>query len=221
MHSRISASQRWRSSDVTVGSFQKVGVGVRWVRRPSAPGVIAGQSLPSPRLGIEMLVFETAIGTCGVRWSEVGITEVLLPRSRGLRGHPAAALTDSPEGVRDAVAAMIALLDGGRPDLRSVVLDERHLDPFRRRVYAATREVGPGEIATYGEIARAIGDPGAARAVGAALGQNPFPVVVPCHRVLAASGALHGFSAPGGIATKRRMLEIERAPGFTQEALFA
>jgi methylated-DNA-[protein]-cysteine S-methyltransferase len=130
-------------------------------------------------------------------------------------------LTDAPEGVCDTVAAMIALLGGERPDLRSVVLDERHLDPFRRRVYAATREVGPGEIATYGEIARAIGDPGAARAVGAALGQNPFPIVVPCHRVLAATGALHGFSAPGGIATKRRMLEIERAPGFTQEALFA
>ena len=88
-------------------------------------------------------------------------------------------------------------------------------------MYAATRAVGPGSTATYGEIARAIGDPGAARAVGAALGANPFPIVVPCHRVLAAGGALHGFSAPGGVATKRRMLELERVPGFAQQALFA
>jgi methylated-DNA-[protein]-cysteine S-methyltransferase len=88
------------------------------------------------------------------------------------------------------------------------------------RVREAVRSIPPGETATYGEIARAIGDPGAARAVGAALGSNPFPIVVPCHRVLAADGALHGFSAPGGIATKRRMLEIECAPGFTQASLF-
>ena len=168
-----------------------------------------------------MLVFETAIGACGVRWSEVGIAEVFLPRSRGLSDREPRDLGDAPAPVREAVAGIVALLDGERRDLRSVVLDERDLDPFRRRVYAATREVGAGETATYGEIARAIGEPGAARAVGAALGQNPLPIIVPCHRVLAASGALHGFSAPGGIATKRRMLEIECAPGFTQEALFA
>jgi methylated-DNA-[protein]-cysteine S-methyltransferase len=165
-----------------------------------------------------MLVFETAIGACGVAWSEAGLTEVLLPRSRSLAQNRR---TDVPAPVRDAVRAIVALLDGARPDLRDVALDERPVDAFRRRVYAATRAVGPGQTATYGEIARAIGTPGAARAVGAALGQNPYPIVVPCHRVLAADGSLHGFSAPGGIGTKRRMLEIEGAPGFTQEALFA
>ena len=101
------------------------------------------------------------------------------------------------------------------------MLDESGLEPFARHVYAATRAIGPGAVATYGEIARAVGDPGAARAVGAALGANPYPVIVPCHRVLAADGALHGFSAPGGIATKRRMLELEGAPGFAQTTLFA
>jgi len=116
---------------------------------------------------------------------------------------------------------MVALLDGQRRDLRGVALDERRLDAFRRRVYAVTREIAPGSTASYGEVARVIGEPRAAREVGVALAQNPFPIIVPCHRVLAATGALHGFSAPGGIATKRRMLEIERAPGFTQEALFA
>ena len=88
-------------------------------------------------------------------------------------------------------------------------------------VYAATRLVGPGEICTYGDLARAVGSPGGAQAVGRALGSNPCPIVVPCHRVLSSTGALHGFSAPGGIVTKRRMLEIERAPGFTQQTLFA
>jgi methylated-DNA-[protein]-cysteine S-methyltransferase len=168
-----------------------------------------------------MLLFDTAIGTCGVSWSDAGITGVALPRERRLGGSGLEASTRVPEWVRTAIDDMVSLLEGGCPDLRSHVLDARGLDEFRRRVYAATREIGPGTTATYGELARAIGEPGAARAVGAALAQNPFPIIVPCHRVLAATGALHGFSAPGGIATKRRMLEIERAPGFTQETLFA
>jgi methylated-DNA-[protein]-cysteine S-methyltransferase len=115
---------------------------------------------------------------------------------------------------------MVALLEGEPRDLRSVVLDSRHVDDFSRQVYAATRRILSGQTASYGEIAAAIGRPTAAREVGAALGSNPFPIIVPCHRVLAASGALHGFSAPGGIVTKRRMLEIENAPGFTQVSLF-
>jgi methylated-DNA-[protein]-cysteine S-methyltransferase len=168
-----------------------------------------------------MLIFETALGTCGVTWSELGLTEVQLPRTRSLTTERRVDGNDVPGTVRDAVRAIVALLDGERLDLRDVAVDERPVDDFRRRVYAATRAVGPGQIATYGEIARAVGAPGAARAVGVALGQNPCPVVVPCHRVLAADGSLHGFSAPGGITTKRRMLEIEGAPGFTQEALFA
>jgi methylated-DNA-[protein]-cysteine S-methyltransferase len=168
-----------------------------------------------------MLVFETAIGTCAVTWNAAGLTEVRLPRRRAWTGDRRTDGSDVPGAVHDAVSGIVALLDGERRDLRDVVLDELALDDFRRRVYAATREVGPGQTATYGEIARMIGTPGAARAVGAALGQNPYPIVVPCHRVLAADGSLHGFSAPGGITTKRRMLEIEGAPGFTQEALFA
>jgi methylated-DNA-[protein]-cysteine S-methyltransferase len=168
-----------------------------------------------------MFVFDTALGLCGVRWNERGITEVVMPGSRLLLGARPDAADDLPAAVRDGVAGIIALLAGEQPDLGSITLDERDLDPFRAAVYAATRAIGPGKTATYGEIARAIGAPGAARAVGAALGSNPYPIIVPCHRVLAADGALHGFSAPGGIATKRRMLEIERAPGFTQASLFA
>jgi methylated-DNA-[protein]-cysteine S-methyltransferase len=168
-----------------------------------------------------MVLFDTAIGTCGVRWSEAGITEVVMPHTRGLRGERLEDSADVPDSVRDAMAGMVALLDGEQTDLRQIALDERHLGSFRRRVYAATREIAPGSTASYGEVAGAIGEPRAAREVGVALAQNPFPIIVPCHRVLSAAGALHGFSAPGGIATKRRMLEIERAPGFTQQALFA
>jgi methylated-DNA-[protein]-cysteine S-methyltransferase len=165
---------------------------------------------------VDVLRFETAIGTCAVRWSERGITGVALP-GRGLSPEGPAA---PPAAVVAAVDAIVALLAGERRDLADVALDETGIDAFRRRVYAATRAIGPGATATYGEIARRIGRPDAARAVGAALGANPFPIVVPCHRVLAADGSLHGFSAPGGLATKRRMLEIEHAPGFTQVALF-
>jgi methylated-DNA-[protein]-cysteine S-methyltransferase len=167
-----------------------------------------------------VLTFETALGSCGVRWSELGITEVVMPSRSALGREHLEVSGEVPHAVGEAIAGIVALLSGERCDLRSVALDERGVDAFRRRVHAATREIGPGETASYGEIARGIGDPTAARAVGAALGRNPFPIVVPCHRVLAASGALHGFSAPGGISTKRRMLEIERAPGFTQGALF-
>ncbi len=169
----------------------------------------------------DTLTFETAIGTCGVRWSELGITEVVMPGTRSLADDRSAAPQDAPDAVREAVVGIVALLDDGRGELRSIVLDEREVGEFQRRVYAAARQIAAGTTASYGEIARAIGAPSAAREVGAALGANPFPIIVPCHRVLAATGALHGFSAPGGISTKRRMLEIERAPGFTQQALFA
>jgi methylated-DNA-[protein]-cysteine S-methyltransferase len=158
--------------------------------------------------------FETAIGTCAVRWSERGITGVWLP------GRLPQAQAEAPAGVLAAVEAIVALLAGEPRDLREVALDETGVDEFRRRVYAATRAVGPGETASYGEIARALGQPEAVRAVGAALGANPFPIVVPCHRVLGGEGSLQGFSAPGGLATKGRMLEYEHAPGFTQVALF-
>lgn len=169
------------------------------------------------------LAFDTEIGTCAIAWGEHGVTRVWLPgESRAVPGEDRTAAMPAPPVIGDAVAGIVSLLDGEPIDLRAVVLDDRHLSPFDRAVYAATREFGPGQTTSYGELARAVGaGVDGARAVGAALGRNPFPIVVPCHRVLAADGSLHGFSAPGGIATKRRMLEIECAPGFTQTALFA
>lgn len=168
-----------------------------------------------------MLPFATAIGVCGLRWGGQGISAVLMPGSPRLAKGPAASAGAAPPEVRRAAVAITALLEGERTDLRWIVLDQSNVDEFSRRVYEAAREVAPGETASYGQLAAAAGRPRAAREVGAALARNPFPIVVPCHRILSATGALHGFSAPGGVATKRRMLEIENAPGFTQRPLFA
>ena len=169
-----------------------------------------------------IVAFETALGTCAVRWTDAGIASVRLP-SPCTTEHPRLTGTaDVPVEVRTAIEVIVDVMAGASRDLRFIVLDERGIDDLRRAVYAATRDVPAGRTATYGEIARAIGrsDPEAARDVGAALARNPFPIIVPCHRVLGANGKLTGFSAPGGLETKRRMLELEGAPGFGQQVLF-
>jgi methylated-DNA-[protein]-cysteine S-methyltransferase len=168
-------------------------------------------------LGVAL--FDTALGRCGVAWGERGIVGVQLPepagaeRARLLRRFPDAVETPPPQGVLQAAAGIAALLRGESPDLDSITLDMRAVAEFDRCVLDATRRIPRGATRTYGEIAAEIGDPGAARAVGQALGRNPFPVIVPCHRVLAAAGRPGGFSAHGGVSTKLRMLAIEGAPG--------
>jgi methylated-DNA-[protein]-cysteine S-methyltransferase len=171
---------------------------------------------------ISMATFETALGRCGVRWGDAGITGVLLPGSRSLVGPTREAGADVPAFVRRGIDGMTAVMAGGVEDLRDVPLDLSEIDELRRAVYAATREIPAGSTRTYGEIARAIDrlDREGARDVGSALAKNPFPIIVPCHRVVAANGALLGFSAPGGLETKRRMLELEGAPGYGQQVLF-
>jgi methylated-DNA-[protein]-cysteine S-methyltransferase len=166
------------------------------------------------------ITFDTELGRCGVRWSGAGITGVLLPKAGG---RPGAAFEEGvgvPVFVREAIEGIVAVMAGSSHDLRSVPLDERGIDDFRRAVYAATRDIPAGTTRSYGEVARAIGRQDGARDVGSALARNPFPIIVPCHRVVAANGALTGFSAPGGLETKRRMLELEGAPGYGQQVLF-
>jgi methylated-DNA-[protein]-cysteine S-methyltransferase len=166
--------------------------------------------------------FETSLGTCAVRWTDAGLASVRLPSPQTSTMPRLGELARVPGPIRTAIEGIIAVLDGSSRDLGFVVLDDAAIEPFRRSVYAATRAIGPGATATYGDIAKAIGrtDPEGARDVGAALARNPFPIVVPCHRVVGANGRLTGFSAPGGLDTKRRMLEIEGAPGFGQQRLF-
>ncbi len=166
------------------------------------------------------VTFDTALGRCAVRWNDAGISGVLLPGAAGRLGQPSEDGAAVLDFVRRAIEGMVAVLEGRSPDLHDIPLDERDLDDLRRAVYAATRAIPPGVTRSYGQVARAIGRPDGARDVGAALARNPYPILVPCHRVVAASGALTGFSAPGGLETKRRMLELEGAPGYGQQVLF-
>jgi methylated-DNA-[protein]-cysteine S-methyltransferase len=167
-----------------------------------------------------IVAFDTPLGTCAVRWTDMGVASVRLPSPRTTALPRVTEIEAVPDSVRAAIDGIVAVLSGAPLVLGFVCLDERGIDPFRRAVYAATRTIPPGSTATYGDVARAIGRPDAARDVGAALASNPFPIVVPCHRVVGAGGKLTGFSAPGGLATKRRMLELEGAPGYRQQILF-
>lgn len=171
-------------------------------------------------------LFDTAIGRCGIGWSAQGIASVQLPDRDDARllGRlrqrlPGAQVAPPPERVRDAAARVVALLEGGHDDLQDIVLDMAGIAPFHRRVYDRARAIAPGRTTTYGVLAADIGEPGAARAVGQALGANPFAPVVPCHRILAVGARSGGFSAPGGVDTKLRMLLIERA-SFGAPGLF-
>jgi len=166
-------------------------------------------------------LFDTAIGSCGIVWNARGISGFLLPessssatRSRLLSRFKGAEESDPPPDVRRTIDAVAALLRGERTDLAFVPVDMDGLPEFHQRVYEVARTIPPGTTMTYGEIASRLGDPGSARAVGQALGKNPIPVIVPCHRVLAAGGRNGGFSAPGGTATKLNLLAIEGAQLF-------
>jgi methylated-DNA-[protein]-cysteine S-methyltransferase len=161
-------------------------------------------------------LFDTPIGRCGVAWGERGLVGVQLPESREAATRarmqtrfPDARETLPPAAVRQALDRIAALLRGEPTDLSKIPLDMERVPPFHRRVYKAARAIPPGSTRSYGDLAQRIGSPGAARAVGQALGRNPFAIVVPCHRVLGAGGKVGGFSADGGITTKLRLLSLE------------
>jgi methylated-DNA-[protein]-cysteine S-methyltransferase len=173
-------------------------------------------------------LFETAVGPCGVAWGPDGILGVQLPegdatrtRARLRRRFPQARETEAPEPARSAIGAIQALLSGEPRDLSLVALDWTGVGAFERRVYEVARAIRPGATLTYGEVAARIGETAlAARDVGQALGRNPFPIVVPCHRVVAAGGKSGGFSARGGAATKLKLLRIEGAKAAGPPTLF-
>jgi O-6-methylguanine DNA methyltransferase len=172
-------------------------------------------------------LFETAIGRCGIAWGERGVVGIQLPEAseartlaRMRRRFPDANEAPPPPAVVRAIERIVALLRGEAIDLAAVALDMARVPPFERRVYDVARSIPPGATLSYGDIAARLGVPGDARAVGQALGQNPFPLVVPCHRVLAAGGKVGGFSANGGIATKLRLLSIEGARTSPEPTLF-
>jgi len=172
-------------------------------------------------------LFDTAIGTCGIAWAGRGVVAVQLPeasefktRARLVKRCPDAQDAAPPPQVQRAIDAIVALLRGEASDLSDVVLDLDRVEPFQRQVYEIARTIAPGATLTYGEIATRLGDRALARDVGQALGQNPFPLIVPCHRVLAAGGKVGGFSANGGVTTKMRLLSIEGARTSDEPTLF-
>ncbi len=166
-------------------------------------------------------LFETAIGACAIAWTGRGIVGVQIherdaaaTKSRIMRRFPAAQEAVPPPDVQHAIDGIVALLRGEPRDLTGIAIDDTDTPEFNARVYAVARTIPPGQTMTYGEIADRLGDRLLAREVGTALGQNRCPIIIPCHRVLAASGKTGGFSAPGGVVTKMRLLSIEGAqPG--------
>lgn len=170
--------------------------------------------MASPRFAI----VPTPLGAFGAAWSDAGIVRTWLhhrtverAREHVLRDFPGAVDSPPPPDVADALTDVVALLGGARR-LPTAALDMRAIPEFDRRVYEFARTVLPGETVTYGAVAMALGEePMRARDVGIALSRNPFAPIVPCHRIVAANGNLGGYSAPGGAATKRRLLELEGA----------
>jgi methylated-DNA-[protein]-cysteine S-methyltransferase len=166
-------------------------------------------------------LFDTAIGRCGIAWNARGLIGVQLPHAdeaatlrRMHQRYPGGQEALPPADVQQAIDGIMALLRGEARDLTGVAIDNSDTPAFNAQVYAITRTVPPGAMITYGEIADRLGDKMLAREVGQALGQNPCPLVMPCHRVLAAGGKSGGFSASGGVVTKLKLLSIEGAqPG--------
>jgi methylated-DNA-[protein]-cysteine S-methyltransferase len=161
-------------------------------------------------------LFDTAIGACGVAWNERGLTRVQLPEStrqateRRLRARsPGVPAQAPPPPIEQLIALLKRYFAGENVDFATVPVDlANDTSPLHRRIYDIARAVGWGRTMTYGDIARELGEPDA-REVGQAMSQNPVPIVVPCHRIVAAGNKLGGFSAPGGRATKERLLALE------------
>jgi methylated-DNA-[protein]-cysteine S-methyltransferase len=172
-------------------------------------------------------LFDTAIGRCALVWRGGLVIGAALPEASDERARlslarrfPGAAEAGPPPFAARAIERIAGLLAGARTDLGDIDLDLSAGSEFERRVWEAARRIPCGEVRHYGDIAREIGAPQGAQAVGIALGRNPVPIIVPCHRVLAADGRSGGFSAPGGVATKFRILEIEGAKRPGEPELF-
>jgi len=163
-------------------------------------------------------VFDTQLGECGVAWSGQGLVAVQLPEAdvrtterRLVAKSGSLGSAEPPAAVVTLIADIRRYLAGEAVDFSGAAVDISAVDPLRRALYEALRTIRYGQTATYGKLARCVGLAGreAARDVGAAMGRNPIPIVIPCHRVLAAGGKLGGFSAYGGTATKQRLLALE------------
>lgn len=175
---------------------------------------------------VHFSIFPTSIGECGIAWRDQIVTATHLPektpaataarlaaRTRASEGTP-------PSNIQRVIDSITTLLEGAKTDLTDIVCDFRRVKPFAAKVYELTRAIPAGKTLTYGDIALQLGDKRLAQGVGSAMGRNPFPIIVPCHRVVGANGRLTGFSAHGGIDTKLKMLMIEGAQFGDSPGLF-
>ena len=172
-------------------------------------------------------ILETALGPCGIVRTDRGIAGVNLPegtedktRARVKKRFPEAIEALPPAEIQKIIDDVVALIAGEKVEFSHVTLDHAPLPEFSRRVYEIVRTIPIGHTLTYGEIAKKLGDVSLSREVGQAMGKNPTPVIMPCHRVVAASGKTGGFSAPGGVDTKMKLLSIERRHGDHAPTLF-
>lgn len=172
-------------------------------------------------------LFETPIGWAGIAWGENGLTGANLPeadvaaaRAACARRFAGASEATPPAEIAAIIDGVRALLRGETPMLLEAQLDLSRVPAFNAKVYAIARQIPPGETLTYGEVAVRLGDRLLAQQVGQALGRNPWPIIVPCHRVTAAGGKLGGFTARGGTQTKLKLLAIEGARAAAQADLF-
>jgi methylated-DNA-[protein]-cysteine S-methyltransferase len=163
-------------------------------------------------------IFDTALGPCGIAWTEQGLTHVQFAEADRSATERRLVARSASAGAAKPPARIAALVDdikrycAGEPvDFSAVAVDLSALDPYRRRLYETMRTLAWGQTTTYGDLARQLGstDWEGARDVGQAMGRNPMPIVIPCHRVLAAGGKIGGFSAPGGAKTKAKLLALE------------
>lgn len=175
----------------------------------------------------QFAIFDTALGHCGIVWTSRGIAGVNLPegseektRARLKKRFPEAVEAAPPADIQKIIGEVIALIAGEKVDFSHVTLDHAPLPEFSKRVYDIVRTIPIGQTLTYGDIAKKLGDVSLSREVGQAMGRNPTPVIMPCHRVVAASGKTGGFSAPGGVDTKMKLLSIERRHGNHAPTLF-
>jgi methylated-DNA-[protein]-cysteine S-methyltransferase len=164
-------------------------------------------------------IFKSRIGWVGLVWSKQKLLKLELPHTSKasaktylLKNHQQACISsDNPQWVNGFVDKLSKYFDGETVSFSSIPIDVSGMTEFQQKVYAGARKIGYGKVVKYGDLAKAIGSAGAFRAVGGALGKNPVPIVVPCHRIMAANG-IGGFSAPGGTTTKKVLLKLE---GYT------
>jgi len=161
-------------------------------------------------------LFETSLGTIGIAWRGDAITRLLLPQkdvaamARKLEAFGANPTEPSP--FVSSIIDMVRRYANGEPiEFSNVEVSAGDVGDMRAAIYAVLRTVPHGQTLTYGDLAKLAGYPGMAREIGEAMGKNPVPLIVPCHRVVAAGGRIGGFSAPGGSATKEKMLRLEGA----------